>query len=315
MVIAVTGASGQLGHLIIDKLIERGAAPADIVGIARTVEKAADLAARGIEIRQADYSDAATLPAALAGVDRLVLVSGSEIGQRAAQHHNIIEAAKAAGVGFIAYTSLLNADKSTLGLAEEHRATEAELATAGIPFAVLRNGWYTENYTAGLEPALASGALYGAAGEGRIATATRADYAEAAAAIALSAEAESGSILELGGDEPHTLAELARVVSEVSGTAVAYENLTPRACATHKWPPGCPRAGRSSPRPPIVASPGETSTPTRAHSRPSSAARRRPSLTPSARHSASSTRAPRSPRPHKGWGLLACAGLARPKNS
>lgn len=240
MVIAVTGASGQLGHLIIEKLIDRGVEASDIVGIARTVEKAADLAARGVEIRQADYSDAGSLPAALAGVDRLVLVSGSEIGQRAAQHHNIIEAAKAAGVEFIAYTSLLNADSSTLGLAEEHRATEAELAAAGVPFAVLRNGWYTENYTAGLEPALASGSLFGAAGDGRIATATRADYAEAAAAVVLSASAESGSILELGGDEPHTLAELARVVSEVSGTSVAYENLTPEGLRDAQMAAGVP---------------------------------------------------------------------------
>ncbi|GAA3886324.1 SDR family oxidoreductase [Leifsonia kafniensis] len=226
MVIAVTGASGQLGRLVIEKLIERGTDPALIVGLARTTEKAADLAARGVEIRHADYSDPSTLTSALSGVNRLVLVSGSEIGQRAAQHLNVILAAKAAGVSFIAYTSLLNADASTLGLAVEHRATSADLESAGIPYVELRNGWYTENYTGGLAPILAAGTLHGAAGDGRIASATRADYAEAAAAVVLAADAASGTVYELGGDEPHTLAELARVVSEVSGTPVAYENLT-----------------------------------------------------------------------------------------
>lgn len=226
MAIAVTGASGQLGHLIILKLIERGAEPASIVGLARTVDKAADLASLGVEIRHADYSDPSTLPSALAGIDRLVLVSGSEIGQRAAQHRNVIEAAKAAGVSFIAYTSLLKANLSTLGLAEEHRVTESDLATAGIAYVVLRNGWYTENYTGNLAQVIEAGALYGAADDGRVASATRADYAEAAAVVALSSDFVSGAVLELGGDEPYTFETLAREIGQASGAPIEYRNLS-----------------------------------------------------------------------------------------
>ena len=182
---AITGASGQLGRLVVQQLIARGVAASQIVALVRQPAKAADLAAQGVVIREADYSRPATLGPALAGVQRLLLVSSSELGQRLTQHQAVIAAAQAAGVGFVAYTSLLHADTSPLGLGVEHRATEDTLRASGLPYAVLRNGWYTENYLASVPPALQHGAFIGSAGEGRIASATRLDYAEAAAVVLL----------------------------------------------------------------------------------------------------------------------------------
>ncbi|MGP6170034.1 SDR family oxidoreductase [Microbacterium sp. A196] len=218
MKIAVTGASGQLGALIIESLLERGVAAADIVAIARTPQK---VAAEGVAIRQADYDDPSSLDTALDGVERLLLVSGSEIGQRFAQHSNVIDAAKRAGVSFIGYTSLINADSSTLILADEHRATEAALAGSGLPYTVLRNGWYTENYTAGAAGTVAQGMLLGGAGGARIAAATRKDYADAAAVVLL--EPKPGETFELGG-EGVTLQEFASALAEVSGKPVEYRD-------------------------------------------------------------------------------------------
>ena len=222
--IVVTGASGQLGRLVIDALLRTQ--PADsLVAAVRTPAKAADLAARGVQVRQADYSRPETLGPAFAGADKLLLISSSEIGQRAKQHQAVIDAAKATGVQLIAYTSLLHADVSPLGLAVEHRQTEAALAASGLPHVLLRNGWYSENYAMGLPGALARGTLYGAAGEGRIASASRQDYAEAAAAVLSAAAPQAGKVHELAGDASYTLAELAAESARQAGKPLAYQDL------------------------------------------------------------------------------------------
>ena len=223
--ILVTGASGQLGRLVIDKLLETTPAT-QIAAIVRDSKAAADLSARGVQVRVADYSKPATLDAALAGVDRLLLISSSEVGQRVPQHRNVIEAAKRAAVKLVAYTSVLHADASPLGLAEDHRQTEAALRASGISFVLLRNGWYTENYAASIPAALAHGALIGSAGEGRIASASRADYAAAAAAVLTANQDQGGRIYELAGDLPYTLSEFAAEVARQSGKPVVYKNLT-----------------------------------------------------------------------------------------
>ncbi|MEB5924588.1 SDR family oxidoreductase [Franconibacter daqui] len=222
--IAITGASGHLGRLVIADLLKTVAAE-QLVAIVRDPTKVADLAQKGVQVRRAEYGDAAALQAALTGVEKLLLISSSEVGQRAPQHHNVIEAAKAAGVTFIAYTSLLHADRSPLGLAEEHVATEKMLAESGIPFALMRNGWYTENYLASVPPALEHGAFIGSAGEGKIASATRADYAEAAARV-MTLDNQAGNVYELAGDEAWTLSDLTAQLSELSGKPVVYQNLS-----------------------------------------------------------------------------------------
>lgn len=234
MIIAVTGASGQLGALVIQALLERGVQASDIVAIARTPEK---VSAEGVTVRTADYEDPNSLDAALEGVDRLLLVSGSEIGKRLVQHRNVIDAAVRAGIRLVAYTSLLNADTSTLTIADEHRGTEKALVESGLPFTVLRNGWYMENYTAAVDAHASSGFIQGAAGEGRIAAATRRDFAEAAATVLL--EPAPGRILELGGPG-FTLADFARAVGEVSGSPVEYRNLTGDALLTALQESGVP---------------------------------------------------------------------------
>jgi NAD(P)H dehydrogenase (quinone) len=222
--ILVTGASGQLGKLVIANLLKT-APPSQIAATVRNGKAAAELSAQGIEVFVADYTKPETLDAAFAGVSRLLLISSSEVGQRFPQHRNVIEAAKRAGVKLIAYTSVLHAGTSPLGLAEEHRQTEALLRASGVPFAVLRNGWYTENYTASVPAALAHGVLLGCAAEGRIASATRADYAEAAAAVLTAGEDQAGRVYELAGDESYTLAQLAAEIARQSGKPVPYQNL------------------------------------------------------------------------------------------
>jgi NAD(P)H dehydrogenase (quinone) len=222
MSIVVTGATGHLGRLAVEALVERGVPAADVVATGRRTETLADLAERGVVVRTADYDDEASLEEALAGADRLLLVSGSEVGQRVRQHANAIAAARAAGVGFIAYTSIAHADTSTLLLAEEHRATEQLLAEAGVPHALLRNSWYTENYTAQLPVYLEHG-IAGAAGDGAVSAATRADYAAAAAAV-VATDGHAGAVYELGG-APFTMTELAQVVSAATGRTVTYTDL------------------------------------------------------------------------------------------
>jgi NAD(P)H dehydrogenase (quinone) len=223
--IAVTGATGKLGRLAIEALLAR-VPPTELVALARDPGKAADLAGRGVAVRQADYDRPETLGPALSGVDKLLFVSASELGKRARQHAGVVEAARRAGVKLVAYTSVLRADSSRLGLAEEHRRTEQMIRDAGLPFVFLRNGWYLENYTENLAPALAHGALLGSAGEGRIAAAARADYAEAAAAV-LTGAGHQRRIHELAGDESFTMAQLAAEVARRSGKPVAYRDLSP----------------------------------------------------------------------------------------
>ncbi|MDP2248371.1 MAG: SDR family oxidoreductase [Nitrosomonadales bacterium] len=221
--IIVTGATGQLGRLVIASLLEK-VPKSQIIAVVRNVEKAKDLAALGIQIRQADYNQPDKWDAALQGADKLLLVSSSEIGQRVQQHKTVIDAAKRAGVKLLAYTSVLHADKSALGLAGEHRDTEAAIRDSGIPFVILRNGWYTENYAMGVNTALSLGAVYGCAGDGRISSAARADYAEAAAVV-LTSENQAGKVYELAGDTSYTLSEFAAEISRQSGKAINYVNL------------------------------------------------------------------------------------------
>ncbi len=222
--IAITGATGQLGQLVIAALLKSVPA-SQIVAVVRNPAKADALAQQGVVVRQGDYGDEAALTRALDGVEKLLLISSSEVGQRAVQHRNVINAAKAAGVGFIAYTSVLHADTSPLGLAAEHIETENMLAASGIPYALLRNGWYSENYLASAPPALEHGVFLGAAGDGKIASATREDYAAAAAKV-ISEEGHAGKVYELAGDTAWTLSELAAELSKQSGKNVVYQNLS-----------------------------------------------------------------------------------------
>jgi NAD(P)H dehydrogenase (quinone) len=220
---AITGATGQLGRLVIDVLLRR--VPADsIVAAVRNIDKASDIAALGVQVRQADYNQPASLEAAFQGADRLLLISSSEIGQRKRQHQAVIDAAKRSGIQRLAYTSVLHADTSVLALAQEHRETEAAILESGLPFVLLRNGWYTENYTASVASALSLGAVYGCAGEGRIASAARADYAEAAATI-LTSNDPAGQVLELAGDTSYTLSDFAAAISGQIGQPIPYINL------------------------------------------------------------------------------------------
>ncbi|BET68212.1 SDR family oxidoreductase [Opitutales bacterium ASA1] len=223
--IALTGATGQLGRLVLEELIALAHTPAAaLAALVRSPEKAAHLAARGVSVRRAPYTDAAALRHALEGVEKLLLVSSSEIGQRVAQHANVVAAARDAGVRLLVYTSLLHADTSEIDLATEHRATEAAIRASGIPYVILRNGWYTENYTAALPAVLAHGAVLGSAGTGRISLAARADYASAAVA-ALTGRVPTGTTLELAGDTAVTLAEFAAEIARLTGRDIVYRDL------------------------------------------------------------------------------------------
>ena len=222
--IAITGATGQLGHYVIESLMKTVPA-SQIVAIVRNPAKAQALTAQGITVRQADYGDEAALTSALQGVEKLLLISSSEVGQRAPQHRNVINAAKAADVKFIAYTSLLHADSSPLGLADEHIETEKMLADSGIVYTLLRNGWYSENYLASAPAALEHGVSIGAAGDGKIASATRADYAVAAARV-ISEAGHEGKVYELAGDSAWTLTQLAAELTKQSGKPITYQNLS-----------------------------------------------------------------------------------------
>jgi NAD(P)H dehydrogenase (quinone) len=220
----VTGASGHLGRLTVQALLDLGVTPSDVVATARNTDAIDDLAALGVVTRAADYTDPVSLKEAFLGVDRALLVSSSAVGERVAQHANVIEAAKEAGVELLGYTSITRADTSTMVLAGEHRQTEELLAASGLPTVLLRNSWYIENYTAQAATALEHGAVLGAAGEGRVSAATRADFA-AAAAAALVADDQAGRVYELGGDTAFTLEEYAAELAAASGTPVAYRDL------------------------------------------------------------------------------------------
>lgn len=222
--IAITGSTGHLGRLVIADLLDRGVPADEIVAIARDPAKASDLADQGVVVREGDYNRPDTLGPALADVDKLLLISGSEVGKRVPQHQAVIDAAAEAGVGLLAYTSVLHANTSALGLAEEHRQTEAALAESEVPSVLLRNGWYTENYTGSIGAAVEHGAVLGSAGAAAIAAAPRADYAAAAAAVLTADEDPAGRTYELAG-EPFTMAEYAAEVARQSGTEVAYHDL------------------------------------------------------------------------------------------
>ncbi|WP_097990413.1 NmrA family NAD(P)-binding protein [Streptomyces sp. f51] len=229
MSIVVTGATGALGRLVVDALLAEVPA-GEVVAVVRDKEKAAALAARGVELRIADYSAPETLAGAFRSGDRVLLISGSEVGRRVAQHAAVIDAAKAAGVAQLAYTGILGGPDADFALADEHKATEQLILDSGLPYTFLRNGWYTENYTANLAPVLEHRAVVANAGEGRIASATRADYAAAAAAV-LIGDGHLNTAYELSGDTAWSLAEYAAVISGLTGEAIAYNNVP---AATHQ---------------------------------------------------------------------------------
>jgi NAD(P)H dehydrogenase (quinone) len=226
MSIVVTGATGHLGRLIVEGLLREGVAPAGIVAGGRSVEKLADLGERGVTVTRIDYTDPASLDSAFQGAETLMLVSGSEVGQRVAQHGAAIDAAARAGVTRIVYTSAPKASSTTLVLAPEHKATEELLAASGIAYTVLRNGWYTENYVATVNQARESGVIAASVGDGLTASASRVDYADAAVAALLGAGHE-GKVYELAGDVAWSHAELAQVVADILGTEVVYNALSP----------------------------------------------------------------------------------------
>jgi NAD(P)H dehydrogenase (quinone) len=222
--IAVTGATGQLGPLVIQKLLSRVEA-SQIVALARNPEKLADLVKQGVQVRQADYSQPETLGAALDGVKRLLLISSSEVGARVPQHQAVIDAAKTVNLELFAYTSILKSDESPLMLAAEHRSTEAAIKEAGLPAVILRDGWYTENYTMNIAGVLQAGAVAGAAGDGKFSTARRSDYAEAAA-IVLTSEGHIGQCYELAGDEAFTLTQFAAEIGRQTGKEIPFQNMS-----------------------------------------------------------------------------------------
>lgn len=223
MSIAITGANGQLGQIVIEKLKAR-VSPDQIIALVRSPEKAVQL---GVTVRAFDYAAADALAPALAGVETLLLISSSEIGSRTEQHRNVIAAAKQAGVSRIVYTSLLHAETSAItALSEEHVATEAALKDSGLAYTLLRNGWYSENYAGSIPAAIAGGAFIGSAGEGRISLATREDYAEAAAVV-LSSAGHEGKTYELAGDDAITLSDLAAEISRQTGKTIPYVDMPP----------------------------------------------------------------------------------------
>lgn len=226
MTIVVTGATGHLGRLVVESLLERGVPAADIRALGRRADRLAPLAERGVGTAVIDFDRPETLDDAFRGADALLLVSGSEVGQRVPQHRNAIDAAVRTGVGRIVYTSAPKASDSALILAPEHAETERLLAASGLPTTILRNNWYTENYVGTLDQAAATGEILGSAGEGRVASATRADYAEAAAVV-LTTPGHEGAVYELSGDAAWTFDELAAVASELLGREVVYRSVSP----------------------------------------------------------------------------------------
>jgi NAD(P)H dehydrogenase (quinone) len=224
MSIIVTGATGHLGRLAVESLLKRGVPAEQIVATGRKVDKIDDLAARGVQVRPIDYDRPETLGPAFEGAGKLLLISGSELGRRIPQHQHAVDAAKAAGVGLIAYTSAPRADSTPMLLAREHRATEEMIKAAGLPFVLLRNDWYLEVYTEQIANYLAEGEIVGSAGDGRVSAAARADFAEAAAVV-LTGEGHAGKVYELAGDEAFTQAELAAELSRQTGRAIAYRDV------------------------------------------------------------------------------------------
>ena len=224
MPLLITGATGHLGRLVVEQLLAAGVPAGDIIATGRAIDKIKDLADRGVQVSAVDFGDLAAVRAAVADADRVLLVSGMDPGGRVAQHRNVIDAARQAGTGLVAYTSIVNAGTTTIRLAADHQATEQLLRDSGVPYVLLRNSWYHENYTDRLPAFLAQGAIPGSAGEGRISAAARADYAAAAVRV-LTTDGHAGQAYELGSDEPFTLAQLAAEISAQSGKGVRYVDL------------------------------------------------------------------------------------------
>lgn len=221
--IVVTAASGQLGRLVVQELLKSVPASQIIAGV-RSPEKAKDLASTGVQVRELDYTKPQTIQAALAGVKKLLLISSNAVGSRAAEHKNVIDAAKKVGVELIAYTSILHADTTPMILAQEHKETEAMIKASGLPYVFLRNGWYTENYTANIAPVLQHGAVLGSAKDGKFSLAARADYAAAAAKV-LTLDNQAGKIYELAGDVAYTLADYAAEIAKQTGKTIVYSDM------------------------------------------------------------------------------------------
>ncbi|GAB3610860.1 SDR family oxidoreductase [Humibacter ginsengiterrae] len=230
MTIVITGATGHLGHLVIDSLLERGVPASHIRATGRNTERLASFSARGIETVLADFDRPETLVPAFTGAEAVLLVSGSEVGKRVDQHRNAIDAARKAGVGRVVYTSAPHATDSDLVLAPEHAETERLLAASGLPVTILRNNWYTENYAGTLESAAATGEIIGSAGTGRVASASRRDFADAAAVV-LTTPGHDGAVYELSGDVAWTFHDLARAAGPLLGREVRYRDVTPEAHA------------------------------------------------------------------------------------
>jgi NAD(P)H dehydrogenase (quinone) len=228
MSIVVTGATGHLGRLTVEALLARGVDPAEVVATGRSVEKLSDLAERGVRVERLDFDDVPESVSWLGAGDVVLLVSGSEVGKRVPQHTAVVELAQRAGVGRIVYTSAPAADDTTLVLAPEHAATERVIRASGLTFTLLRNGWYDENYLSAFDQAKATGVVVGSAGDGRVASAPRADYAEAAAVV-LSTDGHDDAVYELSGDVAWTLDDLAATFGDVLGREVTYQRLTPDA--------------------------------------------------------------------------------------
>ncbi|WP_407551915.1 NAD(P)H-binding protein [Streptomyces sp. Pv4-95] len=241
MPIVVAGATGALGRLVIDALLDRSAAD-EIVAVARDRARAADLAARGVDVRIADYRRPETLQDVFSAGDRALLISGNEAGQRVGRHRAVIDAAREARVGLLAYTSILGGPTATFRIAEEHIATEQALLASGVPYSLLRNGWHHENYTGALATTLKTGAVVGSAGGGRVATAARRDYAEAAAAV-LTGSGHERSVHELSGDTAWTMAEYAAEVSRQTGREIRYQDLPQERYAALLIDSGVPAMG------------------------------------------------------------------------
>ena len=227
MSIVVTGATGQLGRLVIAHLLDRGVAPGEVAAVVRDPAKGADLAARGVELRAADYDRPDSLKDAFRAGDRVLMISGSEPGRRVPQHTALVDAATAAGVGLLAYTGVLGGPDADFALADEHKATEQLILASKLPHVFLRNGWYTEVYTQNLGPVLEHGAVVASAGEGRVSSAARADYAAAAAAV-LTGDGHENAVYELSGDTAWSFAEYAAAVSVAAGREIAYRDVTPQ---------------------------------------------------------------------------------------
>ena len=241
MTFVITGATGSLGRLVVEALLDQNVPAGQIVATGRDLAKIADLAERGVQVRPVDYNDPQSLRQAFKGAEKVLLISGSEVGQRIEQHRNAINAAKEAGAALIAYTSVANADNTGMQLAAEHQATEEVLRASGVPFTLLRNSWYLENYTGQLAVHLQHGAVLGSAGQGKVSAAARVDYAQAAAAVLLK-EGQAGKVYELGGDQAFTLNDLAAEITAVTGQPVRYQDLPAEQYAKVLQDAGLPEA-------------------------------------------------------------------------